>query len=135
MLWASQVAVGHENGLSLRLYGDKAGLEWHQEEPNRLWFTRLGEPQQLLTRGGAGADAAAAAVTRIPGGHPEGYLEAFATLYREAADLIAARDAGTAPPAGLALPTIEDGVAGMAFVAAAVASSKSDGRWVRLDEA
>ncbi|MDX1732156.1 MAG: Gfo/Idh/MocA family oxidoreductase, partial [Aurantimonas coralicida] len=93
MLWASQVAVGNENGLSLRVYGDRGGLEWRQEEPNRLWFTPLGEPKRLLTRGGAGANAAAAAVSRIPAGHPEGYLEGFATIYAEAAELIHASDA------------------------------------------
>ncbi|MFN4169947.1 MAG: gfo/Idh/MocA family oxidoreductase, partial [Pannonibacter phragmitetus] len=74
-----------ENGLRLRIYGDKGGLEWEQENPNHLWFTPFGEPRRRLTRGGAGTGPAAAAVTRVPSGHPEGYLEAFATLYREAA--------------------------------------------------
>ncbi|MDE0924641.1 Gfo/Idh/MocA family protein [Aurantimonas coralicida] len=132
MLWASQVAVGNENGLSLRVYGDKGGLEWRQEEPNRLWFTPLGEPKRLLTRGGAGANAAAAAVSRIPAGHPEGYLEGFATIYAEAAELIHASDAGRAPPDGLALPTLADGIDGLAFIEACVASSQNDGAWTAL---
>ncbi|EAS50659.1 NAD-binding oxidoreductase [Aurantimonas manganoxydans SI85-9A1] len=132
MLWASQVAVGNENGLSLRVYGDKGGLEWRQEEPNRLWFTPLGEPKRLLTRGGAGANAAAAAVSRIPAGHPEGYLEGFATIYAEAAELIHASDAGEAPPDGLALPALADGIDGLAFIEACVASSQNDGAWTAL---
>ena len=132
MLWASQVAVGNENGLSLRVYGDKGGLEWRQEEPNRLWFTPLGEPKRLLTRGGAGANAAAAAASRIPAGHPEGYLEGFATIYAEAAELIHASDAGEAPPDGLALPTLADGIDGLAFIEACVASSQNDGAWTAL---
>ncbi|MDY8109528.1 Gfo/Idh/MocA family oxidoreductase [Fulvimarina sp. 2208YS6-2-32] len=131
-LWASQVAVGHENTLALTVIGTKAGLTWQQEEPNRLWFTRLGEPKQLLTRGGAGANAAAGRVTRIPAGHPEGYLEGFATIYAEAAELIAATDEGRAPPEGLGTVTIEDGVTGMAFIEACVRSARDDGAWTRL---
>ncbi len=83
LLWCSQVATGNENGLKVRIYGTKAGIEWSQADPNYLWFTKLGEPKQLVTRGGAGAGAAASRVTRIPGGHPEGYLEAFATSIRK----------------------------------------------------
>ncbi|MBP0614190.1 Gfo/Idh/MocA family protein [Jiella mangrovi] len=132
MLWASQVAVGNENGLTLRVYGEKGGLEWSQEEPNKLWYTPLGEPRRLLTRGGAGAGPAAAAVSRIPAGHPEGYLEGFATIYGEAAELIRAAEAGRAPPDGLALPGIEDGVDGLAFIEACVKSSDEDGAWTRL---
>ena len=81
MLWASQVAPGNENGLRLRVYGTKGGLEWAQEDPNYLWFTPFGEPTRLITRGGAGTGAAAARVTRVPPGHPEGYLEGFANIY------------------------------------------------------
>ena len=84
-LLASQVAPGNENGLRLRVYGDRGGLEWAQEDPNRLWFTPFGGEKRLLTRNGAGADPAAQRVARTPGGHPEGYLEAFATIYSEAA--------------------------------------------------
>ena len=101
MLWCSQVAPGNENGLRLRIYGTKAGLEWAQEDPNYLWFTPLGKPRNRLTRGGAGSGAAAARVTRIPPGHPEGYLEGFANIYAEAARAITRGRDGSAltPPA------------------------------------
>jgi len=132
LLWASQVAPGNENGLRLRVYGSRGGLEWSQEEPNRLWHSPLGEPTRLLTRGGPGANEAANAVTRIPAGHPEGYLEGFANLYAEAADAILARRVGEAPPSASLVPTIEDGLAGVAFVDAVVRSSERDGAWVSL---
>ncbi|MCB9993715.1 MAG: Gfo/Idh/MocA family oxidoreductase [Hyphomicrobiaceae bacterium] len=129
MLWASQVAPGNENGPSIRIYGDKGGIEWQQIEPNKMWFCPLGEPRQLLTRGGAtpiGADAPAGAQTRIPPGHPEGYLEAFATLYRDFAGVIRGETDGAL------LPTMADGVEGMKFIVAAVTSSNNDGHWTRL---
>lgn len=132
MLWCSQVAPGNENALRLRVYGDKGGIEWAQENPNQLWFTPFGEPKRLITRGGAGANDAAARVTRIPGGHPEGYLEGFATIYREAADAIEARRDGRAPDPDVIYPTIDDGLAGMQFVDACVRSSKRDGAWIKL---
>ena len=78
MIWASQVAPGNENGLKIRVYGTKGGLEWKQEDPNYLWYTPFGEPKRLITRGGAGSNAAAGRMTRVPPGHPEGYLEGFA---------------------------------------------------------
>ncbi|MGB8818891.1 MAG: Gfo/Idh/MocA family oxidoreductase, partial [Rhizobiaceae bacterium] len=90
MIWCSQVAPGYENGLKVRVYGDKAGLEWLQADPNYLWYTPLGQPKQLITRGGHGSGPAAARVTRIPSGHPEGYLEGFANIYSEAAKAIRA---------------------------------------------
>jgi predicted dehydrogenase len=132
MLWCSQVATGNENGLKVRIYGTKAGIEWTQADPNYLWFTRLGEPKQLITRGGAGANAAAGRVTRIPSGHPEGYLEAFATIYTEAAAAINAAKAGTAVDAAVVYPTVDDGVKGVAFVEACIASSKQNGGWVKV---
>jgi predicted dehydrogenase len=132
MLWASQVAPGNENGLKLRVYGDEGGLEWRQEEPNALWFTRFGEPMRLLTRGGAGAGPAAARVTRIPGGHPEGYLEAFATIYAEAARAIRAARNGAPPSNDVLYPTVDDGVKGMAFIDAAVRSSAKNAAWVSV---
>lgn len=131
-LWASQVAPGNENGLKLRVYGSKGGLEWAQENPNQLWFTPFGEPKRLLTRGGAGALSEAARVTRIPSGHPEGYLEGFATIYSEAADAIIAARGGAKPDPAVTYPTVEDGLAGMAFIEAAVASSRAGGRWTSL---
>jgi predicted dehydrogenase len=132
-IWVSQVAPGNENGLKLRIYGTKGGLEWVQADPNYMWYTPLGEPKRLLTRGGAGANPAAAAVTRIPGGHPEGYLEAFATLYTEAAGAIRALRDGASLPGDLVLPTVEDGLEGMRFILACVNSSQNDAAWTGLD--
>ncbi len=131
-LWASQVAVGNENDLKLRIYGSKGGLEWMQADPNYLWFTRFGEPKQLITRGGAGANAAASRVTRIPGGHPEGYLEGFATIYTEAAHAIRAARTGEKPDEQVLYPTVYDGLDGMRFIEASVASSQAGNQWIRL---
>lgn len=131
-LWASQVAPGNENGLRLRIFGDKGGLEWAQEQPDQLKWSSFGQPQRIVTRGSGGANAAAARVTRIPAGHPEGYLEAFATIYREAGAAIRARQAGQPVPGDCMVPTLEDGLQGMAFIEAAVASSKANARWTKL---
>ena len=132
MLWSSQVAPGNENALKLRVYGERGGLEWEQEHPNHLWWTPLGEPKRLVTRNGAGAGEAAARVSRIPPGHPEGYLEGFANIYAEAARAIRARQAGGEPDAAVIHPTVQDGLKGVAFVAAVVDSSGKGGRWVKL---
>lgn len=132
LLWCSQVATGNENGLKVRIYGTKAGIEWTQADPNYLWFTRLGEPKQLITRGGAGANSAAARVTRIPSGHPEGYLEAFATIYTEAAAAINAAKSGAAVDPAVIYPTVDDGVKGVAFVEACIESGKKNGGWVKV---
>lgn len=132
MLWCSQVATGHENGLKLRVYGTKGGIEWVQADPNYLWFTELGKPKQLITRNGAGANAAAGRVSRIPSGHPEGYLEGFATIYSEAARAIHAKRWGKPVDADVIYPTVEDGVKGVAFVEACIASSRRNGAWVKL---
>ena len=130
MLWASQVAVGNENNLELEVYGDKGGLSWRQEQPNELTFTSLGETPRRITRGSPAAVDAAARATRIPAGHPEGYLEAFATIYREVAAAIrTARDGGT-PDEHILFPTGEDGRSGVAFVEAAVRSSAAGAVWV-----
>jgi predicted dehydrogenase len=134
-LWASQVAIGSANGLRLRVYGANAGLEWSQEEPDILRFAPLGEPPQTLRRGGPGLSAAAQAATRIPAGHPEGYLEGFAQIYADAADLILAHKTGQpVPETALDLPGIGAGVEGMRFIEAAVRSAAADGRWIDLDE-
>ena len=132
MLWASQVAPGNENSLRIRVFGDMGGLEWAQEEPNKLWFSRFGEPKQLLTRNGAAALPEAQRVCRVPGGHPEGYLEAFANIYAEAAQAIRARQAGLPVPDGVTYPTLSDGLAGMRFVAACVTSARRNAGWVAL---
>ena len=132
MLWSSQVAPGNENGLKLRIYGDKGGLEWCQEEPNKLWFTPFGEPKRLITRNGAGAGPAAARMSRIPPGHPEGYLEGFANIYAEAARAIRARQAGEPLPPEVIFPTVQDGVDGLKFIDACVRSSEQNGSFVKL---
>jgi len=125
MLWASQVAPGNENGLRLRIYGTKAGIEWGQENPNVMTFAPLGEPKRILTRGGAGLGGGSSQSTRVPPGHPEGYLEAFATIYTDAADAIL----GTGD--GALLPTIDSGLDGMWFINACQRSSQAGGEWVR----
>ena len=132
LLWCSQVAPGNENGLRLRVYGEKGGLEWAQENPNQLWFTPFGEPKRLLTRGGAGTGPAAARMCRIPPGHPEGYLEGFANIYSEAAIAIEAHRTGAPVPPEVQFPTLQDGLEGVQFVDACVRSSKRDGAWVGL---
>ena len=132
MLWASQVSPGHENGLKIRIYGTKGGLEWVQAEPNRMIWSPLGANQQIVTRNGPGADAANRRMSRIPAGHPEGYLEAFANLYSEIAEaIVAARDGGE-PSSDVLYPTIDDGVRGLAFIEAAIRSSNEGGIWLRV---
>ncbi len=132
MLWASQVAHGHANALKLRVYGEGGALAWAQEEPDRLWFTPADEPTRLLTRGGAGMMPEAARVARIPGGHPEGYLEGFAALYTEIAHAIRAARAGEPVPAEVTFPTVTDGALGVRFIAACVRSSSEGARWTEI---
>jgi predicted dehydrogenase len=132
-LLASQVAVGNLNNLSVKVYGTKAGLEWCGEEPELLRFNPYGEPTRLLRRGGPGNTADALEASRIPGGHPEGYVEGFANLYLGAAELVAARRAGRAPlPFAALTPTVRDGALGMAFLEASVASSRNGGAWTSV---
>jgi predicted dehydrogenase len=130
MLWASQVAPGNENALRIRIYGDKGGIEWAQEDPNYLWHTPFGEPKRLLTRNGAGAGDAAARMSRIPPGHPEGYLEGFANIYSEAAEAIVAARDGKSVGNDVVYPTVHDGLRGVQFIDACVRSSGRDGAWV-----
>lgn len=132
MLWSSQVSPGNENGLKIRIYGTKAGLSWRQEHPNHLDFTPLGEPPRLITRGGPGSGADAGRVTRVPPGHPEGYLEGFANIYADAAELIASVAENREPESdALLVPTVRDGFDGIAFITAAVESSRRGGIWVQ----
>jgi predicted dehydrogenase len=132
MLWASQVAHGHENALRLRVYGADGGLEWAQEEPDRLWFTPSDQPRRMLTRGGPGLGPEAARVTRLPAGHPEGYLEGFATIYAEVARALrAAREHAAAAPE-VVFPTVVDGALGVRFIAACVKSSAQGACWTEL---
>ncbi|WP_368563303.1 Gfo/Idh/MocA family protein [Pseudoxanthomonas sp. UTMC 1351] len=130
VLHSSQIAVGEENNLSLRVYGTEASLEWQQEHPNELIVKYPDRPREIMRRGNGYVGEVAQGVTRIPAGHPEGYLEAFANLYREAFRAIGAEVAGGSPPDDLDLPGIDDGIAGMAFIEAAVASARQGAVWV-----
>jgi predicted dehydrogenase len=136
LLWASQVAPGNENNLRLRVYGSKGGLDWRQEHPNQLHWSPFGQPTQTIARATGAANAAATRVSRIPSGHPEGYLEAFATLYAEIAHAIRAARPGSAKARkvdkAVHFPTLADGLKGVQFIEAVVASSSRGGRWVRL---
>ncbi len=131
-IWVSQVAPGHENGLRLGVYGTKGSLRWAQENPNAMLYSPLGQSTRIVTRGGPDAGDAAARVTRVPPGHPEGYLEGFANIYSDVALAIKAARTGRKPPKGVYFPTIEDGVKGLAFIEAAIKSSKANGKWVKL---
>lgn len=132
MLWCSQVAPGNENALRIRVYGETGGLEWAQEDPNYLWHTPFGEPKRLLTRNGAGTGDAAARMSRVPPGHPEGYLEGFANIYTEAANAIEAHREGTTADTAVIYPTVMDGLRGVEFVDACVRSSARNAAWVKL---
>ena len=129
-LWSSQIAIGNENNLNLRIFGETGALEWSQENPNYARHTPLGQPTQILSRGGGALNAAA---TRLPAGHPEGYLEAFATLYSDLAEQVTARLEGREPnPSASVLPTCEDGVLGLRFIEAALKSSQDGTAWKSL---
>jgi predicted dehydrogenase len=132
MIWASQVAPGNENGLKLRVYGSKGGLEWAQEDPNYLWYSAYGQTPRLITRAGAGSGPEAGRVTRVPTGHPEGYLEGFANLYTEIARAIRAAREGKAPDPAVVFPTVEEGLVGMQFIEAAVKSNAKGAGWVKV---
>jgi len=133
VLMASQVAAGEENALKIRIYGEKGGIEWAQHEPNTLLVKWLDQPTQIFRAGGNyGAHLSVAAIhnSRTPGGHPEGYLEAFANIYRNFALTLGCKIDGTTPtPEMLDFPGIEEGIRGMAFIDNVVASSQSDKKW------
>jgi predicted dehydrogenase len=131
-MWVTNAAAGAEHGLAFRIFGERGGLEWHQEHPNELRHRRLGGFEQVMTRRLRGAlHPAAERAARVEIGHPEGYQEAFATLYRDAAEAIVARRTGRpADPLALDFPTVEDGAWGLAFIEAAVESART-GSWVR----
>ncbi len=132
-LWASQIAVGNENHLRLRIFGEKAGLSWEQENPNYLRFFPLGEPPRILTRGGPGIGSAAQWATRIPSGHPEGYFEAFAQLYSDLAEQMIARLEERAPdPRSLLVPGVEDGLQGVQFILAVLHSAQNGSAWTAM---
>jgi predicted dehydrogenase len=125
-LWASQVAPGNENALRIRVFGESGALTWAQEDPNELIVAKLGELPRRMTRGSGLATAAAQRVTRIPGGHPEGYLEAFATIYSEVAQAIRAEGPADS---GITFPGIVEGIRGVSFIEAAIRSAAANGTW------
>lgn len=130
-MWVTNAAAGAEHGLAFRVFGSQGGLEWHQEHPNELRHRRLGGFEQVLTKRLHGAlHPAAERAARVEIGHPEGYQEAFANLYRDAAEAIAARRTGRpCDPLALDFPTVEDGARGIRFIEAAVESARTGG-WV-----
>lgn len=129
-LVCSQIACGEENRLSLRVYGTRAGLEWHQQEPNTLVFKPAGKPWELRRTGHGYMSAPAQAAARIPPGHPEGYLEAFANIYRGFIEDVRRAARGQAPLRDY--PGVEDGLRGLRFIAQAVASSRAGSAWMQL---
>ena len=127
---ASQISHGRENDLWIEVDGTKASLEWHQEEPNKMIVRVNGKPHQIFTRaGGSYLATVATAATRIPSGHPEGYLEAFANIYTGAFDDMVKRAGGTFDASKSPYPNFADGVDGMNFITQCVASSKENGAW------
>ncbi len=133
VLYASQISIDEENALAIRVYGESGGLEWRQEEPNTLILKWLDRPREILRTSGQGLSDDAAAHTRLPAGHPEGFLEAFANLYRNFAMTVDCRRRGKEPDATmLDFPTVYDGLRGMQFIETVVASSESDAKWLRM---
>ena len=133
ILHASQISAGEENNLNIRVYGEKGGLEWRQMEPNTLLVKWLDKPMQVLRTGVGDLCPEAQAATRIPAGHPEGYLEAFANIYRNFAHCVQAHINGVSPdPVRVDYPTIQDGVRGMQFIEKVIASGKSKSKWVNM---
>lgn len=133
VLHASQISVGEENNLNIRIYGEKGGLEWHQTEPNTMIVKWIDEPAQVYRASGGYLSEVAMSNTRTPGGHPEGYLEAFGNIYKNYANTLRARLEGREPSANdLDFPTIDDGLRGMLFIETLVASSNSDQKWTPM---
>lgn len=134
ILWVSQIAAGEENGLNIRVYGTKAGLEWHQEHPNWLYFKLPDGPMQVYKRGNDYVGEAAGRATHLPFGHPEAFFEAFGNIYMNITDTIRARLVGREPSAlELDFPTVYDGARGVKFIETVVESSKSDQKWLSFD--
>ncbi len=134
ILHSSQISVGEENNLNIRVYGEIGGIEWHQREPNTMLVKWLDQPMQVYRTANGYLGKNAAAASRTPPAHPEGYLEAFANIYKNFANHIRAFESGTTPDeVSLDYPKIEDGIRGMAFIEAVVASSKGNAAWTRLD--
>ena len=135
VLHASQISVGEENNLNIRVYGDKASIEWHQETPNTLWYKTNDEPARLYKRGNDYLCEAAKRATRLPAGHPESFIEAFANIYVNVANTIKSKTLGTEPTQfDLDFPNVVDGVRGMAFIESIIESAKIDKKWYQIKE-
>jgi predicted dehydrogenase len=133
VLHASQISAGEENALNIRVYGEKGGLEWHQMEPNTLTVKWLDQPKQVLRPKMSPLAPEANANMRVPAGHPEGYLEAFANIYRNFAMCVQARLAGVEPdPVYTDYPTVSDGVRGMHFIDKVIESGQSEQKWIKM---
>ena len=132
VLCASQICAGEENDINIRVYGTKASLEWHQEYPDNLMVKYPDAPRRIFRRGNGYVSDTAKRFTRLPFGHPEAFIEAFANIYREAARAVEAEVSGQPPPKDLDFPTVDDGVKGMAFITAAVQSAKKGGVWTKM---
>ena len=129
-IWSSQVAVGNENSLQIRVYGEKAGIEWKQEDPNYLYYTKFGQPTQRITRGSESASKEANDSSRIPPGHPEGYLEGFANIYSDVSkELYSKINNQKYDNSKDCYPTIHDGIEGMRFIEKVLESSKNNSKW------
>ena len=135
VLHASQISVGEENNLNIRVYGDKASIEWHQETPNTLWYKTNDEPARLYKRGNDYLCEAAKRATRLPAGHPESFIEAFANIYVNVANTIKSKILGTEPTQfDLDFPNVVDGIRGMAFIESIIESAKIDKKWYQIKE-
>ena len=132
MIWSSQVAPGNENNLKIQIYGEKGGLIWQQENPNELILNLLNQPSRRLTRGSSFVGDQSARLTRIPAGHPEGYLEGFANIYREVADEFSAKISGKPISKDILYPTSKEGLYGVSFIEAAIESNSKDSVWTDL---
>ena len=132
MIWSSQVAPGNENNLKIQIYGEKGGLIWQQESPNELILNLLNQPSKRLTRGSSFVGDQSARLTRIPAGHPEGYLEGFANIYREVADEFSAKISGKPISKDILYPTSKEGLYGVNFIEAAIESNSKDSVWTDL---
>jgi predicted dehydrogenase len=134
VLHCSQISAGEENAINIRVYGEKGGIQWHQHDPNTMYVRWLDKPMEVFRVGMPYMGEVAAAHTRTPAGHPEGYLEAFGNIYRNFAKVVQARIDGVDPdPVYQDFPTVEDGVRGMKFIDAVIASGKNNAAWTKLD--
>ena len=133
VLHCSQVAAGEENALNIKVYGEKGGIQWHQHDPNTMYVKWLDKPMEVYRTGMGYLGKAAAANTRTPAGHPEGYLEAFANIYLNFTKVVQARLDGRQPdPVNLDFPTVDDGVRGMRFIDAVIESGENNAAWTKI---